>query len=133
MSNYITAQSILMFATYLVLGAVLLAIFTAVYARVTPYSELEQIKTGKVAPAITMGGAMLGFTLPLLAMSFYGVNFADFLLWSIIACAIQLLVFKALYKIIPMQIEVDNKAIAIVYFFASISIGAINAFSLIPH
>jgi putative membrane protein len=58
-----------------------------------------------MAPAISLGGAMLGFTLPLLSMSFYGVNFIDFLIWSVIACLAQVIAFKLLYRFIPMQIE----------------------------
>lgn len=132
MNAYITGDAMIWFVTYLVASLVLLAVFTRIYVVLTPYSEFEQIKAGKMAPAISLGGAMLGFTLPLLSMSFYGVNFLDFMLWSIIACLVQVIAFKLLYRLMPMQIETDNRAIAIVYFFTSICVGAINAFSLIP-
>jgi putative membrane protein len=132
MTVYITSNGLVWFATYLVSSLILLALFTRIYVVITPYSEFEQIKAGKIAPAISLGGAMLGFTLPLLSMSFYGINFIDFLIWSIIACLIQLAAFKFLYRLMPMQIETDNRAIAIVYFFTSICVGSMNAFSLIP-
>ena len=132
MNAYITGDAMIWFVTYLVSSLVLLAVFTRIYVVLTPYSEFEQIKAGKMAPAISLGGAMLGFTMPLLSMSFYGVNFIDFVIWSVIACLVQVIAFKLLYRFIPMQIETDNRAIAIVYFFTSICVGAINAFSLIP-
>lgn len=132
MNAYISSEAILLFFIYLIASIILLALFTRAYIALTPYSEFEQIKNGKVAPAISLGGAMIGFTLPLLSMSLYGINFIDFLIWSVIASLVQIIVFKLLFRILPMQIEADNRAIALVYFFTSVCIGAFNAFSLIP-
>lgn len=131
--TYVTFNSLLMFMLYLVSGVVCLAVFTAIYLKVTPYAELKLIRAGKMAPAISLGGAMLGFILPVLSMSYVGVNFTDYMIWSIIACIVQLLSFKVMERLLPMNVDQDNQAISLVYFFASISIGAVNAFALIPH
>jgi putative membrane protein len=76
--------------------------------------------------------ALIGFTLPMLSVSYHGVNFVDFLIWAVIAGILQIILFKALYWIIPMQIEEDNRAIAIIYAVLAFCVGLINAFSLIP-
>lgn len=75
---------------------------------------------------------MLGFTFPIMSMSLYGVNLADFLIWSAVGGLVQGALFKTLYRIIPMDLDTDNQAIGIFYAFVAICVGLINAVSLIP-
>lgn len=121
-----------LFGVYFISGTGMLAIFTRLYVFATPYDEKEQIKEGKRAPAIALAGAMLGFTIPIATMSFHGARFTDYLIWSIVAGCVQLACFKVMYRLLPKQIEADNCAAAIFYAGASICVGIINAFSLIP-
>ncbi|HEY8560916.1 MAG TPA: DUF350 domain-containing protein [Pyrinomonadaceae bacterium] len=130
--KYITLEALGNFLLYTFASLVLLAVFGKIYQWLTPYHEHESIKEGKLAPAIALGGALIGFTLPMLSVSYHGVNFVDFLIWAGIAGALQIIVFKALYWLIPMQIEEDNKAIAVIYAVLAFCVGLINAFSLIP-
>lgn len=120
------------FLLYFVSGTVLLAIFTRIYVWVTPYNEFVEIRAGKKAPAFALGGAIIGYTLPIVAASHAGVDFSEFILWAVISGVAQLVCFKVLYGLMPRQIEADNEAVAIFFAAASISIGLINAFSLIP-
>lgn len=130
--KYISLEALGNFLLYTFSSLVLLGIFGKIYQWLTPYHEHEQIKAGNVAPAIALGGALIGFTLPLLSVSYHGVNYVDFLIWAGVACVLQLILFKVLYWIIPMQIEEDNKAIAIIYAVLAFCVGLISAFSLIP-
>ena len=130
--KYITFPAVGNFLLYAAASLALLWLFTWLYKLWTPYDEFVQMRAGKKAPAFAMGGAMLGFTFPLLILSHYGVNFADFLVWAVASGLVQLGLFKLLYWIIPMQIEEDNQAVGIFYAFAAICVGLINAFSLIP-
>lgn len=130
--GYVTATALLNFLMYSAGSIALLFLFMRVYLWTTPYHEMNEIKAGKKAPAFALGGAMIGFTFPLLSMSFHGTNYVDFLIWSALAGAFQLMLFKLLYRIIPMKVEADNQAIGLLYAFAAICVGAINAFSLIP-
>ena len=130
--KYITLQALGNFLLYTFSSLVLLGIFGKIYQWLTPYHEHEQIKAGKLAPAIALGGALIGFTLPLLSVSYHGVNYVDFLIWAGIVGVLQIILFKALYWLIPMQIEEDNKAIAVIYAVLAFCVGLISAFSLIP-
>lgn len=130
--KYITLAALGNFLLYTFSSLVLLAIFGKIYQWLTPYHEGESIKAGKIAPAIALGGALLGFTIPLLSVSYNGVNYVDFVLWAGIAGLFQIILFKALYWVIPMQIEEDNCAIATIYAILAVCVGLINAFSLIP-
>jgi putative membrane protein len=122
----------LMFATYLASSIVLLAVFTRLYLWITPYDEGNDIRKGNMAPAIALCGAMLGFTFPLLMASFTHSGFIDFLVWSLISCVVQLLVFAALYKLLPRVIETNNAAGATCFAVASVCAGLINAASFVP-
>jgi putative membrane protein len=130
--KYITLQALGNFLLYTFSSLVLLGVFGKIYQWLTPYHEHEQIKAGKLAPAIALGGALIGFTLPLLSVSYHGVNYIDFLIWAAVVGVLQIILFKALYWLIPMQIEEDNKAIAFIYAVLAFCVGLISAFSLIP-
>lgn len=131
--KYITIPAVGNFLLYTAASIALLALFTWLYKLWTPYSEFMQMRSGKKAPAFAIGGAMLGFTFPLLSLSYHGINIVDFGLWSLVVGGVQIILFKILYWVIPMQIEEDNQAIGIFYAFAAICVGLINAFSLIPN
>lgn len=131
--NYLSLSAFLNFVGYFSVSVLLIAVFTRLYIWFTPYNEIEHMRQGYVAPSIALVGAMLGFTFPLLTMSFYGVNLIDFLVWSSIAMAIQLVVFEILYTFIPAKIQENNISVAVFFAGASVSTGAVNAFSLIPH
>jgi putative membrane protein len=130
--KYITLAAFLNFLLYTFTSLILLGIFGRIYQWLTPYHEHEQIKAGKIAPAVALGGALLGFTVPLLSVSYHGISYVDFLIWAGVAGVVQIILFKVLFWVIPMQIEEDNCAIAIIYAVLALCVGLINAFSLIP-
>lgn len=128
----ISVNSVQWFLMYFVTGSALLAIFARLYLSITPYDEVADITVGKKAPAIALIGAMLGFTVPILTMSYHGATLVEYLLWSTIAGIVQLICFKVLYRLMPGHIESDNCSVAILYGGSAVCVGLINAFSLIP-
>ena len=130
--KYITLEALGNFLLYTFSSLVLLGVFGKIYQWLTPYHEHEQIKAGKLAPAIALGGALIGFTLPLLSVSYHGINYIDFLIWAVVVGVLQIILFKVLYWLLPMQVEEDNKAIAVIYAVLAFCVGLISAFSLIP-
>src|SRR5687768_16536483 len=106
--KYITLMSFGWFLVYSLTSIGLLALFTLVYHKITPYHEFDEMRKGNSAPAIAKGGAMLGYTMCLAAASFVGVNFWDFLIWAGVVGLVQIALVKVLYKVIPMDIEEDN-------------------------
>ena len=53
------------FASFFLTAVVLLGVFAVLYELVTPYNELALIREGNAAAAITLGGAIIGFALPI--------------------------------------------------------------------
>ena len=128
----LTANSVQWFVMYFLSGAAMLALFARMYIFVTPYNERVHIEQGKLAPAVALVGAMLGFTIPIVSMSYHGAHFVEYLVWSVLAGVVQLVSFRVLYRVLPMRGEADNAAAATVYAGSAVCIGVINAFSLIP-
>ena len=120
------------FLVYLAFSLALLFAFTLAYIQVTPYDDIRDIHDGKLAPAIALAGAMLGFTFPLLVASYTHVEFVWFLVWALIACLVQLGVFGVLHRLLPRVIITNNPAGATIFAVASICAGLINAASFIP-
>jgi putative membrane protein len=89
------------FITTLGAALALLALFLFIYVRITPYREIQLIREGNMAAAISLSGATLGFAIPLAQSAAQSGNLLDMLMWSGIAMAVQLLVYAAVRMIIP--------------------------------
>ena len=114
------------FLIYFVTAIVLLAIFMFIYEKVTPYNEFAEIRKNNVAAAITFGGAILGFTLPLAAAIFYTHDIFEMGKWAAITGLVQLVVFMLLRRFVP-DIRAGHVAPAILLFAMSLAIGILNA------
>ncbi len=78
---------------YILGAAVLFALFQFIYTRITPHKEFELIRSGNVAAAIALGGAMIGFAIPASNVIAYSISILDFVVWAVIAAFVQLLAF----------------------------------------
>lgn len=126
-------QGVVDFAKYFVAALGFLVVFSLIYCKVTPYDELKLVREGKVAPAISFGGAVIGFVLPLHSAITHSVGFMDMLLWSLIALVVQILCFsvvRLIFKDLVQQIEDNRSAAATFLAFFSIAIGLLNAASM---
>jgi putative membrane protein len=111
-------------------SALLLVLFCLVYLRVTPYAELRLVREGKTAPAVSFGGALIGFVLPLASAITHSVSFVDMALWALVALVVQILVFIALKTCLSglvNDIAEDRMGPAIVVAVFSIAAGLLNA------
>lgn len=118
------------FCTYFGAALGFVALFCAIYCRITPYSELKLIKSGNSSAAISFGGALLGFVLPLYSAITHSVSFIDMVVWAMIAMLVQLAVFgsvRVVLKSLVRDIENNYTAAATLLAFCSVSIGILNA------
>ena len=129
----ITGESLGNFLIYF--GAALLAeiIFMAIYLTITPHKEIRLIRDGNVAAALSLGGAALGFTLPLASVIIHSVSLLDMVVWSAVALVVQVVVFFALslgFRQFSRRIEAGNKAAGLTAGCASLAVGILNAASM---
>lgn len=122
-------NGLIAFASYLGTAFLLLAAFIFIYIHVTPYKEFHLISKGNSAAAITLSGAALGFTFPLVSSIYYTQSLLEMVIWAAITCLVQLLVF-ILIRRYAKHIEEGSIAPAIVVATLSISVGLLNAVSI---
>jgi putative membrane protein len=118
------------FLLYFVLGLVLLGAFLAIYLVVTPYKEIALIREGNAAAAISLGGATLGYVLPLARAIAQSVSVLDMLVWGVIALLVQVVVYFAVAKAVPHFPEaIKAGRISGATFLAAlaIAVGMLNA------
>ena len=81
-------QPFFFYAAYLLAACGLLAVFLFVYTRVTPYREVALIRAGKLAPAISLGGALIGFSLTLASSVQHNDSLIMFMVWALAAMVV---------------------------------------------
>jgi putative membrane protein len=112
------------FLVYLAVALVLLAVFVAIYIRVTPYREIALIREGNMAASFSLSGALLGFIVPLAAAVQNSVSLADMAIWGLIAMVVQIAAFVVVKILIPSITEdiPANKG-AQGFFLGSLALG----------
>ena len=121
------------FLLYFSLAMALLGLFIAVYVAVTPYKELTLIREGNAAAAISLGGAVVGFVLPLARAVTQSVSALDLVVWGLVALVVQVVVFFLVGKLVPRFAEAIREgriAGAILLASLAIGVGLLNAASM---
>ena len=118
------------FAIYLAAAVAAEIVFVILYMAVTPHHEVTLIKAGNAAAAVSLGGAVLGFTLPLASAIAHSVSLLDMAVWSAVALGVLLARFRlaaVVLRALSRHIEDGNLAAGITLATASITIGLLNA------
>ena len=121
------------FLLYFSLAMALLGLFIAVYVAVTPYKELKLIREGNAAAAISLGGAVVGFVLPLARAVTQSVSALDLVVWGLVALVVQVVVFFVVGKLVPRfadAIKDGHTSAAILLAALAIGVGLLNAASM---
>ena len=105
--------------------------FKFIYQLVTPYHESSLIRQGNTAAAVSLGGALIGFVLPLASALSQTVSLPEFAAWALLAGVIQIVVFVAVSRLafrnLVGRIEAGEIAAAIYLAAISICVGLLNA------
>jgi putative membrane protein len=118
------------FALTFLVSLVLLAAFAALYSAITSHRELMLIRAGNKAAALSFGGAVVGFVIPVGKAVAQSTSLLDLLVWSAIAFVAQLCAYGVATLLVPhlrKSIEEDQIASGIVLTALAIAIGVLNA------
>lgn len=121
------------FLVYFGLCIGFVALFLAIYVRLTPYREIALIREGNCAAAASLSGTLIGFVLPLAAAVEHSINPYDVGIWATIALVVQLLVYLATRMILPdLARDIPAGKVASGAFLGAMSVGAgiLNAASM---
>jgi len=123
-------QTLPNFALYFVSVTLLTLLFLTIYVHTTPHKELHLIRTGNITAAIKLGGALIGFTLPVASVITHSVNLIDMTVWGLVALVVQILGYQVLRLAIPGLSEAvvaDRRSVGIWAAAVAIALGILNA------
>lgn len=123
-------NAITYYLMHLLSGFAMMAIFAKVYTWLTPIDEMALVNKGIIAAALSYGGAVVGFSLPIASSALHADSYPVFLLWGGISMAVQLVCYLILARLIPhlqAALEADNQAVGMLTGAVAIAAGLINA------
>jgi putative membrane protein len=108
--------------------------FQFIYQLVTPHNERKLIRDGNVAAAIVLGGALIGYAIPVASAMTQAHSLGEFAAWAALAGIIQIVAFLIVRKLVvndvTHRIERGEVPVALWLAAVSIAIGLINAASM---
>ncbi len=108
----------------------LLGVGVACYNAITPFHELELMRSGNTAAGIVLGGNFIALAIPLAATLATSAFTLDVVLWGLVALVLQLLTFTSvalLMRGLRAMIEAGNVAAACVLVGIQIAVALLNA------
>ncbi|HEY7608702.1 MAG TPA: DUF350 domain-containing protein [Alphaproteobacteria bacterium] len=118
------------FLQYLALAFALLVAYFVIYLWVTPHDELKLIRDGNNAAALSLGGAVLGFVLPLAIVITHHATVLQVVFWGVVALVVQIVAFfiaRLLVPGLPQKIGSGNSSAGAMAGLVSLAIGILNA------
>src|SRR3990167_1247436 len=108
----------------------ILVLAAGVYILLTPHKEITLIRAGNSAAALSLGGVLLGLSIPLATSLARSTSMLEIALWGAAAVALQLLVFRLvdmLLRGLPQRIQEGEVAAAALLVGAKLATAAIIA------
>lgn len=106
-------------------------VFKVLYQLTTPHNERKLIREGNVPAAVVLGGALLGYAIPLASALTQTGSLVEFAAWATLAGVIQIMVFWVVRRValpdVSARIERGEMAAAVYLFFVSVVVGVLNA------
>jgi putative membrane protein len=102
----------------------------ALYAVVTPHREIQLIREGNTAAALSFGGVLVGIALPLAFALAASTSVLEIALWGATTIVVQLALFwlvDLVLRGLPMRIKQGEVAAAALLVGAKLAVAAILA------
>ena len=103
---------------------VLLAAGAFIYVLLTPYHEINEIRDGNGAAAVSFGGVLIGLAIPLAFSLSASTSITELALWGASITAVQLLLFRLtdfILKGLPQRVEEGEIPAAVLLVAAKIA------------
>jgi putative membrane protein len=119
------------FAIAFVVAGVFALAFKAVYQAITPHNERALIRAGNSAAAVALGGAVLGYVIPLASALSQTHSLLEFVAWAALAGVIQIAAFWGVRRIVlpdvSTRIENGEMSAGLYLLTISLAVGILNA------
>ncbi len=106
------------------ISLVLLALGAVTYALLSPHREIQEIRDGNAAAAVSFGGVLLGLAIPLAISLAASTSLVELALWGAAITVVQLLVFRIadmVLKGLPQRVEEGEISAAVLLVAARLA------------
>lgn len=120
------------FLGHFALGILLLVAAVTLHTRLTPMDELALIRSGNTGAAITLGGVVVGYALPIGSAISHSLGVLDAAVWSVVAVVAQQAAFLVCTRVLlpDWRAALEQRgelAGAVLKAAAAIGVGILNA------
>lgn len=118
------------FLVHSAVSLIILTVGVGIYMWTTKHDELALVRSGNSAAALSLGGAIVGFSLPLAFSLAASVSIWDLVVWGVVALVLQLVAFRLadfFLKDISVRIEANEMGAAIFLVSIKLATAFINA------
>lgn len=119
-----------LYMKHLLSGLIMVGLFAAVYVRFTPFHEMPLIRRGCTAAALSLAGAIIGFSLTVASSILHNDHYLIFIAWGTLAAVVQMAAYLLIERSLPEMkaaIEANNMAMGALMGTVSLVVGVINA------
>ena len=109
---------------------ILLGLGAAVYALMSPHREIQEIRDGNAAAAVSFGGTLIGLAVPLAFSLTASTSIEELALWGVAIVAVQLLLFRLVdfvLKGLPQRVQEGEIPAAVVLVSAKLACALVLA------
>ena len=106
------------------ISLLLLVVGAMIYAFLTPYREIQEIRDGNAAAAVSYGGVLIGLAIPLAVSLTASTSIEELAVWGASITAVQLLVFRLtdfILRGLPQRVEEGEVSAAVLLVAAKLA------------
>ena len=108
----------------------MLAMGVFFYIKITPYDEIDLVRAGNSAAAVSLAGAIIGLAIPLAFSMASSVTIWEILIWGPVTLFLQLIALRLtdlMLKDLPKRITDSEMGAALLLISIKLAVAAINA------
>ena len=108
----------------------MLAMGVFFYIKITPYDEIDLVRAGNSAAAVSLAGAIIGLAIPLAFSMASSVTIWEILIWGPVTLFLQLIALRLtdlMLKDLPKRITDGEMGAAVFLISIKLAVAAINA------
>ena len=106
------------------MSLILLGVGAVIYALMSPHREIQEIRDGNAAAAVSFGGVLLGLAVPMAFSLTASTSIEELGLWGVAIVAVQLLLFRVVdfvLKGLPQRVQEGEVPAAVVLVSAKMA------------
>lgn len=128
LDSFVSGFPILMLHSSVTIAILLAGVW--LYIWMTPWDEMDLIRRGNNAAALSLGGAIIGLALPLAVAMAASVSVYEIILWGPVTLILQIIAYRIadiVLRTLPKRIEDGQMSAAVLLVSIKLAAAIVNA------